>query len=58
MSPLSSIPLLNVRPAAKRARLDFAVNNDGLVLPGRIDQKNIETWDEVMVVTVRGTHLM
>jgi len=42
----------------KWGRLDILVNNAGIVVPGKLDETDIKTWDEVMAVNVRGLYSM
>ncbi len=42
----------------KYGRLDILVNNAGIVIPGRVDNMNVEDWDKTMEVNLRGPYLL
>jgi NAD(P)-dependent dehydrogenase (short-subunit alcohol dehydrogenase family) len=43
---------------ARFGRLDILFNNAGVVLGGRVDDTDEETWDQVMDTNVKGIYLM
>ena len=42
----------------KYGRLDILVNNAGIVIPGRVDNMNVDDWDKTMEVNLRGPYLL